>query len=73
MTRFLEKAFVEVSKLPDQEQEAIANRIFEELVSGRRWTEAFTKSGDTLAVLAHEALAEPHQGRAQLQPTARPR
>ena len=73
MTRFLEKAFVEVSKLPDQEQEAIANWILKKLVSDRRWTEAFTKSGDTLAVLAHEALAEPHQGRAQLQPTARPR
>ena len=63
MTELLEKAFVEASKLPEQEQYALATIIFEELASEQRWQEAFAASEDVLAQLADEALAEHGEGR----------
>jgi hypothetical protein len=65
VTRLLEKAFTEVSKLPEQEQDTLAAMIFEELESERRWEEAFAASGEVLAQLANEALAEHHAGMTQ--------
>ena len=73
MTELFEKAYAGASKLSDQEQEAIANWILEELASDRRWTEAFAKSEDTLAVLADEALAEHRQSRTPPSPQFQPR
>jgi hypothetical protein len=58
----LEKAFAEASKLPEDEQEAFAAWILEELASERRWTECFEKSHDALAKLADEALEEYRKG-----------
>jgi hypothetical protein len=58
----VEKAFAEVSKLPEQEQKVIAAWILEELASERRWQKAFAGSEDALARLADEALAEHHAG-----------
>jgi hypothetical protein len=63
MTGLLEKAFAEISKLPRQEQDAIAVWILEELASERRWEETFASSTDALAQLADEALAEFRAGR----------
>ena len=65
MTKLLEEAFAEVSKLPEADQEAIAAWLLEELASERRWQKAFTESADVLASLADEALAEHRQGRTQ--------
>jgi aspartate/glutamate racemase len=65
VTKLLEKAFTEVSKLPAQEQDTLAAIIFEELASERRWKEAFSASTEVLAELADEALAEHHEGRTQ--------
>ena len=65
VTRLLEKAFTEVSKLPEQEQDTLAAMIFEELESERRWEEAFAASGEVLAQLANEALAEHRAGMTQ--------
>ena len=62
MTPALEKAFVEAAKLPNDEQDALAQRILDELASERRWDEAFAKSADALAKLADEALAEHRAG-----------
>ena len=62
MTKLLEKAFAEASRLPSTEQDAVAALILEELVSERRWAEAFAKSQDKLAALADEALAEDDRG-----------
>ncbi|MBM4329332.1 MAG: hypothetical protein FJ118_19480 [Deltaproteobacteria bacterium] len=59
----LEKAFVAASKLPAKEQDAFAEWILEELASERRWQQAFARSGDALAKLAEEALAEHRAGR----------
>ena len=62
MTKLLEKAFAEASRLPTTEQDAVAALILEELASERRWAEAFAKSQDKLAALADEALAEDDRG-----------
>ena len=65
MTKLLEKAFAEVSKLPEEDQESIAAWLLEELASERRWEKAFAQSRDVLASLADEALAEHRQGHTQ--------
>jgi hypothetical protein len=66
MTQLLEKAFAEIVKLPSQEQDAIAAWILEELVSEKRWQDAFAASGDALVQLANEARAEYRAGRTQV-------
>ena len=63
MTKLLEKAIAEVSRLSEREQDAIANWILDELKSERRWDKAFAASEDVLAKLAGEALAEHREGR----------
>ncbi|MSQ73856.1 MAG: hypothetical protein EXR27_21695 [Betaproteobacteria bacterium] len=40
------------SKLPDQEQDAMAAIVLEELASAQRWSEYFANSRDKLARLA---------------------
>ena len=54
----------EVQKLPEQEQNALAALILEEMIDERKWDIAFSKSQDQLEKLAAEALAELHSGRA---------
>lgn len=63
MTKLLQKAFAEASKLPEDQQEAIAAIVLDELSSERRWSEAFAKSQDQLASLGNEALAEFKEGK----------
>jgi hypothetical protein len=63
MTRLLEKAFEEASKLPEEDQDALAEMLLNDLVSEQRWAEAFAKSQDKLALLANEALTEFKQGK----------
>jgi hypothetical protein len=63
MTKLLEEAFAEASKLPEQEQDALATVILEELASERRWDQAFANSADLLAQLADQALAEHRAGK----------
>jgi hypothetical protein len=62
MTQLLEKAFSQVQSLPDTEQDAIADVIFEELEDEKRWEGAFASSQDQLAVLGMTALAEHRAG-----------
>jgi hypothetical protein len=62
MIPLLEKAFAEAAKLPEEEQEAFAQWLLQELASERRWDEAFAASADALAQLADEALAEHRAG-----------
>ena len=63
MTRLLEKAFAEASRLPERDQDAIAEIVLAELASEERWNELFEKSQDALAELAEEALAEYRAGK----------
>ena len=66
MTKLLEEAFAEASKLPEQEQDTLAAVILEELASERRWDQAFADSADLLAQLAEQALAEHQAGKTQM-------
>lgn len=63
MTQLLKKAFDEVSKLPEQEQNDFAAWLLEELASEQRWSELFAKSEVKLSQLAAEALAEHREGK----------
>jgi len=65
MTKLLEQAFAEANKLSEDDQDALANFLLEELASERRWTRAFSDSQDLLSQLADEALAEHHAGKTQ--------
>jgi len=63
MTQLLEKAFAEASRLPEHDQDAIAELVLAELASEERWSELFKGSQDVLAGLAEEALADYRAGK----------
>jgi hypothetical protein len=63
MTKLLQKAFDEASKLPEAEQDALGRVLLDELASERRWEELFAGSHDLLTELADQALAEHRAGR----------
>jgi hypothetical protein len=65
MTKLLQKAIEEVSKLPNREQDAIAGWLLGVIESERHWDEAFANSGDLLSRLAAEALTEHRSGQTQ--------
>lgn len=65
MTKLLEKAFEEASRLSEKEQDALARALLEELASERRWDELFSGSHDLLNELAKEALEEHRAGRTE--------
>jgi len=66
MTILLEKAFAEVTKLSEPEQDELAGWILEELASERRWDKAFANSRGVLQQLASEALAEHRAGKTEV-------
>jgi hypothetical protein len=63
MTKALEEAFREASKLPEAEQDALAEAIKTEISSEGEWASAFVRSHDVLERLADEALADHRAGR----------
>ncbi len=65
MTKMLEKAFEEASRLPESEQNALAKWLLDELHSAAKWERAFTDSQDVLEDLAEEALEEKRKGKAR--------
>jgi hypothetical protein len=65
MTELLEKAIVEVTKLPETEQNALAQWILDELAWDRRWDDLFARSQSGLEKLAAEALAEFRAGKTE--------
>ncbi len=66
MTKLLEKAFGDASKLPDIEQNALAKWLLEELEAERKWDRAFAGSEDILGQLADEAIEAHRQGKTTL-------
>jgi hypothetical protein len=62
MTTRLERAFAEAAKLPIAEQELLASRLIAELAAEDDFDRAIAASGDKLARLATEALAEHRAG-----------
>jgi len=65
MNKLLDKAFKEAARLPESEQEALAQWLLAELEAERRWEEAFAQSESDLSELAEEALAEHRRGEAE--------
>lgn len=65
MTKLLEKAFTKASKLPKQDQDAVAGWLLAELQSEARWRKLFAQSQGALSKLAAEALAEHRRGETQ--------
>ncbi len=63
MTKLLEKAFEEASRLPEVDQNALAKWVLDELHSERAWAKAFAESDDVLEKLADEAIAEKRKGK----------
>ena len=62
MSKLLEKAIAEASKLPESEQEAFGAWILAELESERRWDNLFARSQDLLSRMADEAHREYRAG-----------
>jgi hypothetical protein len=62
MGKLLEQVMTEASKLPENEQEALAAWILTELESERRWDDLFSRSQDLLARMAEEARQEYRAG-----------
>ena len=65
MTRLLERAFAEVSKLPEEAQDRVAAQLLDELADEAKWDAAFAASADKLEKLAAEALEEYRAGRTE--------
>ena len=65
MTKALEQAFREAAKLPEAEQDALAEAIRSEVMGDEDWERSFANSTDALERLADEAIAEHHAGRTQ--------
>ena len=63
MTKLLEKAFEEASRLPEVDQNALAKWVLDELRSERVWEKTFAESEDVLEKLADEAIAEKRRGK----------
>ncbi len=63
MTKRLEEAIAEASKLPNQHQDTLATIILEEIAAQERWDIAFSSSQEQLTKLADEALAEFRQNK----------
>ena len=63
MTKLLERAFKEASRLPEIEQNTLAKWLLEELEAEGKWQKAFAGSEDILDRVADEALAAHKQGK----------
>ena len=63
MTKLLEKAFEEASKLTELEQNAIAKQLLNELAEEKKWGKSFSDSEDVLSRLADETVEEHRQGK----------
>jgi len=62
MTELLKKAFDAVSRLPEEEQDAVAEWLLAELASEEGWEKRFAETHNSLSVLAREALNEQERG-----------
>jgi hypothetical protein len=63
MTGLLKQAFEAASKLPEDEQNALAALILEEVEADSSWEESFASSAAQLEKLAAEAVEDHRHGR----------
>jgi len=66
MTKALERAFREASKLPEKEQDALAEAIRTEVLGEDDWEQSFSTSADALEHLADEAIGEHRAGKTEV-------
>ena len=66
MTKLLEKAFSEVSKLNESQQDSFAQWLLDEIASEQRWDKLFSDSKHLHSQLANEALEEHRAGKTKL-------
>jgi hypothetical protein len=62
VTDLLKKAFDAASRLPKEEQDAVAEWLLAELATEESWEERFVRTQDALSVLAREASEEHQRG-----------
>ncbi len=62
MTKLLDQALAAIKKLPEDQQDAIASIILEELADEARWSRAFKQSQDELARIAAAVRAKRRAG-----------
>ena len=62
MTKLLENAFNQASKLPKIEQNVIGRWLLDEIKADKKWEKLFAESEDVLEQLAQEALMEYEKG-----------
>jgi len=62
MNALLKGAIAEVERLPEAEQETIANLILAEIKDERGWDQRFASSQDQLGELVRRARAEVSEG-----------
>lgn len=62
VTKTLEKAFAEASKLSAKEQDELGAWLLSEFESERKWEELFRRSPEALARLREAGLAEKRAG-----------
>ena len=65
MAQLLEEAFAAAARLPAEDQDALARALLSDLASERAVDERIASTGDALARLADEALAEYRAGRTE--------
>jgi len=65
MTEALRRAFDAASRLPDREQDELAEAILDELAADERWEAILAQSQSALERLADEALQEHREGRTE--------
>ena len=65
MTKALERAFREASKLSDNEQDALAEAILTEVLGEDEWERSFSASAGVLEDLADEAIEDHRAGKTQ--------
>ena len=63
MIKLLEKAIEELAKLPENQQESMAQWILDELEDEARWDRAFAESLPQLEKLGKKALEDYRAGR----------
>ena len=65
MSELLKQAIEQVERLSDEDKDAIATIILEELEDENKWSQSFADSQDFLASLAAEAMAEYKAGKTE--------
>jgi hypothetical protein len=65
MTKLLKDAFDAAQRLPEADQDSLAQWLLHELEAERRWDGLLAESPDVLGSLADEALAEHRAGESQ--------